>query len=97
MAIYNSEIGRVFGKLADGSTFSANDRLNGYIAARLAEFLRVLGQTAPELEADVEVNGTPFCLTLLVPPVVAMTAWTISARSDVSDEAHRPISVRISH
>lgn len=95
IAVYNSESGRVFGELADGSTFPANDRLDGYVASRLTQLLRALGENPAVQEADVEVNGTPFCLTLLVPPVVTKTAWTISARSAVSDEAQRPIAARI--
>lgn len=96
LAIYNSESGGVFGRLADGSTFSVNDRLDGYVASRLAELLRALGEVPAVQEADVEVNDTPFCLTLMVPPVVTRTAWTILARGEVSDEARRPIAARMS-
>lgn len=96
IAIYNSDSGGVFGRLADGSTFSVNDRLDGYVASRLTELLRALGEVPAVQEADVEVNDTPFCLTLLVPPVVSRTAWTILARGEVSDEARRPIAARIS-
>lgn len=61
----------------------------------MAEFIRALRQTPPGLKADAKVNGIQFYLTQTAPPGVTMAEWTISARSEVSIEALRPISARI--
>lgn len=95
IAIYNSGGGGVFGKLADGTKFGMNERPNGYLASRLGECPQALRQTAPDQQADVDVNGTVYCLTLAVPPMTTNAAWAITARSAISSKAHRPIAARI--
>lgn len=94
--VHNSETGRVFAKSSSNESlgFEDNGELNGFVLPRIAELLRALGAKDAVMEADVEVNGLVFRITLVVPPV-SSGAWTIAARHSVSADAHASIKVRI--
>jgi len=94
--VHNSETGRVFARSSSNESlgFEDNGNLNGFVLSRLTELLRALGASDSIMEADVEVNGLVFCLTLVVPPV-SNGVWSIVVRTSVNAAAHMPVAARV--
>lgn len=99
VAAENSAGGGCFAKTSTGDRVcvDATEATSGAVLPVLYELLKQADlQPAPAaMQADVSINGTELCLSVVLPPVSEIASWSAIHRSAVKDSVRRPISLSL--